>query len=203
MSTYLGALVLDVTEPDRAGGSSDRSTRKIFELDSQSGMRSFDAASPADSLVRQFEWVCFSRAEVKVLRDFIDTCAGRAVPFWLRTWERDFNMTINSNGRFYVVSDVRYASLVFPLGNYRRHVSIRADSGTFHHRRVINAASNGNGTETLTIESGTFETVSPPGLVSFLRYSRLDSDEIRIDWEGGAFARAVLPIRELPNEVPA
>jgi hypothetical protein len=38
--------------------------------------------------------------------------------------------------------------------------------------------------------------------IAYLRYCRLDSDEVRVEWSGGQFARCRLPVREIPRETP-
>ncbi len=205
MTAYLGATVLDLTEPDRASGAQDKFERRLFEMNTQTGIRTVDAPGPADAVVRDFVWTSMSRAEVKVLRDFIDSCAGRWTPFWLMTWQRDLELSTSyvANDPSIVIQAANYAALVFPTGNYRRHLALRGDSGTFYFRSISAAVDNGNGTETLTLSASIGEAITAPGLLSFLRLARLDTDEPRIAWEGGAFAKCSLPIREIPKETPA
>lgn len=204
MADYLGVPVLDVTEPDRAAGTEDEFDRKFYEINSQTGVREVHVPGPADSLVRQFEWVCFSRAEAKVLRDFIAARYGRAVPFWLRSWERDLTLVQDyaANDPSIKVREVGYRTSVFPLGPYRRHLSVRANSGTFYQRRATAVSVVDTATDAVTLETPIAEAITVPGLVCFLRYSRLEEDEPKIRWGGGHYARCALAVREIPRETP-
>jgi hypothetical protein len=204
VSDYLGVTVLDATEPDRAGGTEDEHDRRIFELNSQTGILDVHVPGPANIVVRNFEWVCFTRAEAKTMRTFIADRYGRAVPFWLRTWERDLELTLPyiANDPAIFVREVGYRTLAFPLGPYRRHLSIRADSGVFYHRKITAAEVQDATTDRLALDSPIPAAIAVPGFVNFLRYSRLDADEPRIRWDGGQFARCSLPVRELPKETP-
>jgi hypothetical protein len=207
VDTYLGLPVLDLTEPDRADGTVDRHGRRVFELNTQTGARAFDYPGPSDTVVRDFEWVAFSRAEVKAMLDFVDGRRGRAVPFWLRGYERAFNLAfLHILGEYQLtVEAVDYHSQVFPVGPQRRHMAIRLDSGIYIYRRIIAAVDLGAGTEGINFapEDGLPEPIlSAPGLLVFMRYCRLDSDEVRVEWSGGDFARCKLPVREIPREVP-
>jgi hypothetical protein len=206
MANHRGVTILDVTDPDRGDGSSDDLERRIFELQTGTGTKTVDVPGPADSVVRQFEWMCFSRAEAKVLRTFIEGRLGMALPFWLNTWSEDFTLNADhgTNSTTLTVLYNGYSALVFPLGNMRRHIHVKAPDGTVHTRYVSNAVDNGNGTETLTLESLIAPALTVAGtLISFLRYSRLDTDEPAIAWTGGQYARSTLPVREIPNEAPA
>lgn len=205
MAEYLGVPVLDLTEPDRAAGIGDRFERRQLESNTQTGIRSFYTPGTVDATLRRLEWACFSRAEALAMREFLLGRRGRALPFWLSAWESDLPLATSyaASDPSIVIAYVGYAALVFPLGAARRHVQIRGNSGAYHQRRITNAVDNGNGTETLTLETSIAEAVTAPGLVTFLRYSRLDADEITVTWTGGQFARVLVPVREIPRETPA
>lgn len=203
MTNYLSTSILDFTEPDRADGTEDVLDRRILELSGGTGTRTVDVPGPADAAVRSFAWLCFSRAEVKTLRTFIESCLGRGVPFWLQTWEEDFTLASDhvADSIALTVLGASYSALVFPNGRQRRHIGVRAPGGAFNYRQIMNAVDNLDGTETLTLSASITDALPAAGtFISFLRYSRLDTDTPEIEWDGGYYARCLLPVRELPNE---
>lgn len=205
MANYLGVAILDATEPDRADGTDDTLERVVHELSDGIGTRSVEVPSPADTLAREFAWVCFSRAEAETLRTFIEGRLGRALPFWLQTWEQDFTLASDhaADSIALTVEARAYTDLLFPLGSQRRHIGVRAPGGSFNYRRIVSCVDNGNGTETLTLDTKIADALPAAGtFINFLRYSRFDADVFDIEWTGGHYARCLLPVRELPNEVP-
>lgn len=203
MATLLGILILDLAEPDRAGGTEDSHVRKLYEMNAGTGTRFVEAVDPADTAVRVFEWMCFSRSEAKTLRQFIDGRLGRALPFWLVSFAADFTLTASAAAadRDIYVEEAGYVANVFPMGPYRRYIAIRYPGGVAY-RKVTAAVVSSPGVERLTLDTAIGADIVPEyTLVSFMRLSRLDSDDVRIEWTGGHFAKCSMPVRELPNEV--
>lgn len=204
MASYEGVAVLDMTEPDRGAGAVDAFERDVLAEEPLTGARFVVADDAAPSVSRDFVWMAFDRTEAKAIRDFIDACYGRAIPFWLIAWEQSFTLAVDhlADSINLVVRSCGYAANVFPMGPSRRRLAVRAPGGSFHYRKIINAVDNGNGTETLTLDAAIADALSTATFVSFLRLARLDTDEPRISWKGHT-AIARLPIRELPAEVQA
>jgi len=203
---YRGVPVLSTVEPDRGDGALDDVERRVFLLDSATGVHAASAAADAPQTVRAFSWLCFSRAEVKELRQFIDARRGRGGAFWVLSWERDFDLVADqgANSSTLTVLGRDFSSRVFPTGQGRRHLGIRAPGGSFYYRHVDGAVDNLNGTETLQLDAAVPDALPAAGtFLASLRYSRLDADELRIEWTTGQFATCVLPIRDLPAETPA
>jgi hypothetical protein len=211
MADYLGFPVLDVTVEDRGDGTAERYEQKRFELNTQTGTRTIDAPGlPAG--VREFLWTCFSRVEVEVLRVFIDGRRGRAVPFWLQLPEVAMRLLSSTGSPTLQIDYINFA-LAFAAAGGRAHLAIESDAppfGVYSYRKVVSVTAGfpADAIEIVGLDSG------PPGggvwgegarsnRIHVLRLCRLDTDEARIEWEGGAFARCRLPIHELPNETPA
>lgn len=202
MATHRGFDVLEL-DPDRGSGRAEEVERKVFILDSVMGIHGGEAADPAAQVVREFLWMAFTRAEAKALRDFVDVRKGRAVPFWVASWDEDVKLNADHvAGLTLTVLAVGYTAQMFAVGSARRHLAIRLPGGTTYYRKVAGSVDNGDGTETLTLE----ETVPVPmpeaTLVSILHFVRLDNDAVEIEWSGG-FSQAQMKMRDLPTETPA
>lgn len=204
MPTYRGFDVLEL-EPDRGSGTGEEIERKVFVLDSITGIRTAEAADPSAASVREFAWITFDRTEAKALRDFIDARQGRAVPFWVPAWEEDFTIV----GDFFAANTILtfvsmgYTAQVFPAGNVRRHIALRHAGGTFTYHKAIASVDNGNGTETVTLEQPLGVPVTgATTLAASLHFVRLEDDTVEIEW-AGQFAEARMRTRDLPTETPA
>ena len=76
--------------------------------------------------------------------------------------------------------------------------------GVYAYRKVLAAVNNGDGTETLTIDS--ILGVSPARdqtILSYLTLRRLHDDENEIMWRTAGVAECTLRTVEIPTEVPA
>lgn len=193
------------TQTDRVRGIGDQYLRSAYLLDNGTGIRAADATFPAPAIARDMTWVAFTRAEVKALRAFIDARKGRAVPFWMPSWDDDMTLTapVSAGVNVFTVQSMGYAANVFPAGPAHRYIYL-LDGTTARFGKVTGAVDNGDGTETITLLNNLTADISPATTqISFLRLCRLDSDDVDIEWITGGIATARLSIVELPAEVPA
>lgn len=202
-TTYRNFEVLEV-EPSRADGIEDKFERRVYLLDTGTGTRTADAAEAVGSPVRDIEWQTYTRAEARALREFMDRRGGRRVPFWVSAWEEDLALAVDAgaSASSITVLAAGYTARHFAAGRARRHVAIRTPDGPVRYREVLSAVDNGNGTETLTLDSPVPEAmVTTSTTVSFLRFVRLDEDSVSVEWTAG-FASSKVAIRDLPGETP-
>lgn len=204
-TTYAGYDVLEVQGDSAQGRGGDESERRIVLVRSSVGRAVRGYTEPAPRVSREIRWSCAGFAEVGVLRAFLDARKGRAVPFWMLSWQRDF--TFDSFPAFsdqWTIRDIGYTGQMFPLGNSRRHVWMRTPTGSsYGYAKVTAAVNNGNGTETLTIDTPVLNIVNDGYTYGFLRLCRLAEDVTPITWHARGYAVAALRAAEIPNEAPA
>ncbi|OGS01546.1 MAG: hypothetical protein A2V88_02660 [Elusimicrobia bacterium RBG_16_66_12] len=205
MSVYRGHDVLDVTEPNRLGTVEEQVERKLALLDAGTGAVAVDAMSLLPTSVRSYRWTAMTRAETSVIRAFLDARHGRAVPFWLPTYQAD--MALSQQMGFATtlarVHWVGYTERVWAKGRGRRNVVIFSPPAGLSYHQVTNAThSPGAATEDLTVAPSAPVIYEAGTILMFLRYCRLDSDWVEMRWRGEP-AEVELPIRELPLEEPA
>ncbi|HEY6108689.1 MAG TPA: hypothetical protein VIV56_07285 [Gemmatimonadales bacterium] len=201
---YQGLDVLEVL-PNRDRDIDYDIERKQFLLDSLTGKRLTDASEVAPVENAPFVWYCSSRADVAVLRGFLDARIGRAVPFWRPTLNADFTLdgAALAAATTLTVKSWGYAATVFPLGAARRHIAVRPPGGLPEYHKITAAVDNEDGTETLTITPGLALDAPADALVSFMLLCRLADDLADLEWGSGQFAECVLGLTELPRETPA
>ncbi len=89
--TYLGYDVLALNY-NRLGPFQEQLRRKFVLLDSRTGKRVADEQAPAPAPSRPFTWTALGRAEIAAMRAFLDARVGRAVPFWLPSFQWDLSL---------------------------------------------------------------------------------------------------------------
>lgn len=206
MSVYQGFDVLELNY-NRIGRIEERVRRKFVLLDSQTGARQYDEHSPAPSPVRPFSWLAFGRSEIETMRDFLDARKGRAVPFWLPSfqWDLALNETIAASSPSAIIRYVRYTLDLWGTIGARRHIALwDIGVGTFEYYEITAASDPEDGiTEALTISPvAVREYLQTRTVLSFLKLCRLEADTNEIRYPSGDVAEATIQVRELPMEVP-
>lgn len=146
---------------------------------------------------RVYELWLDSRAVVSDLIDWFHARRGRLKPFWMPTFQQDFDIVSGLGTASLTVKSSGYTT--YMTDSSRRQLAFCEPNGTITHREVTSVVNNGNGTETLTLDG-----TAPAGTskVSFLLYGRLESDTLRIEWDNSVTAQCTISFIELPNEVP-
>lgn len=204
--TYLGLDVLDQVAHNRRGVYQDDGQRQFELLDSGTGTRSSDARGTAPTPVRPFLWSCFDRAAVAQLRAFVHARRGRAVPFWVPTYQQDLTLATDlaSGGSTATIRWVGYTKHLY-ANTGRRHLAFIQPGGTMLLRKVTGATDPATYiTEDLALSSSVSPTqTAARTIISFLRLCRLEADEVVLDWRGRGICEATLLIHDLGMEAPA
>lgn len=204
VTLYKGFDVLEVEPDSSEGRGGDESQRRRIVLGPEYGTQAITMAEPQPRVARTIQWTCKSHAEVTVLRTFLDTRRGRAVPFWLPTLQRELQFSgFPGFGSAWTVKWIGYTANMFPLGQGRRHVFVWHPTAGLRYAKVTAAVDNGNGTETLTLEAGMGVNIANSFWVpGFLRLCRLGEDRNPIRWLSQQVAVADLQAVEVPAEAP-
>lgn len=206
MSPYLGFDVLDVGH-DRREPVEDLPFRRHEVLDADTGPRSGFTFTEAPAPARSFLWTCSDLGEAAALRAFVAARRGRAVPFWVISHDRDLTLATDllSGQDTPSVVWVGYARHLFPYGGARRHVALYRPGLAPVLREVTGATDPGTGlTESLVLDSAVgSDFPAANSIVSFLRFCRLEEDDVELEWLSRGVAQARLRFRDLPLEVPA
>ena len=205
--THLGFDVLELNY-NRVGGIEEQLRRKFVLLDPGTGKRSADEHSEAPASARPLTWTAIGRDEITVLRTFLDARLGRAVPFWLPSYQWDLALTedVVEDQTIVTVEWIRYTQQMFGTTGARRHVVLwTLGDGSVMDCYLIEDASDplDYETESITLDPGAVrEYVAATTVVSFLKLCRLDSDFVEIAYPSGNVAEATVSVRELPLEAP-
>ena len=205
--TYLDYDVIEVNY-NRLGAIEERQRRKFVVLDPGTGKRTADEHSPAPASGRPFIWTARTRAESTAIRDFIDARKGRAIPFWLPSYQWDLRLAedVLEDQAILSIEWVRYTEQMWGTTGARRHLALfELGQEAMDYYQISDADDPGDGvTESITI-TPIAERAYPKAttVISFLKLCRLDSDEPEISYPDGKHAQVVFQVRELPQEAPA
>lgn len=205
MTTYQSFDVLEEEIDARDGGPEDSQEQRIGIVRSPVGFTTDGFSEDFPRLIRPYRWTCQTRAEVSALKAFLDARKGRAVPFWILTWERDFQLsTFPGLGLAWTIKWIGYTANLFPGSGARRHVYVWHPTQGTRYAHVLSAVDNGDGTETLTLEATTGLNIQNDSFfkVGFLRFVRLADDVNQLEWQARNYASMEFRVIELPKEAP-
>lgn len=176
----------------RPSAPTERTTRVLDALGVDSGLFDVRAHASAPVGTHRIDVLLESPAQVDAFRTFLAAVRGRWKPVWLPSYQEDFVLVepIATDDLEIVIQHKGYAEYVWPTGAGRRYLAFILPDGQFYVRYVEAAVDNGDGTETLTLDSelgGAFAIPQSRGMVSYLWYCRLDADNVLIAWFRGQF----------------
>jgi hypothetical protein len=124
---------------------------------------------------------------------------GQSTPLWIPSLENDFQ-AVSKVGSTLTIESIGY-SQYYNLHSARRDVCFVLNDGTFTNRRITASVDNGDGTETLTFDASV-PTLATVNRISWLKYCRLQGDEIELDWhrassQGSTILTCTVGFREL------
>ena len=204
--SYLGFDVLEVNY-NRLGPFEERLRRKFVLLSSRTGRRIADEQAPAPAAMRPFTWTALGRAEITAMRAFLEARRGRAVPFWLPSFQWDLALAqdIGQSQSGATIRWVRYKQQMWGTTGARRHLALwTLGSSAMDYCRISAATDPGNyQTETLTLDPVAARTYARDKTVlSFLKFCRLDEDRTEVSYLAAHIAEATIRTVELPLEAP-
>ena len=144
-----------------------------------------------------------TRAEVTAFTLYLARRRGMYAPVWVGSGHSDLELAagIGASDTTITLAASGYTDFAFPLES-RRHLAFVSQDVSVVARRVDAAEDNGDGTETLTLESALGVAFPVYGtLVSFLTLARLDADAVTIHWHHPNLAEARVRYVELPREM--
>jgi len=198
---------IDVLElmPNWENGLGRTYDRSLVTLDPKIGPISVVDKGGSAIVGQEFPWFLEDHAAVTVLRAFLLARFGRLNSFWIPTWDQDLVLATDVGPTDVGISieSEFYTTFMFPTKARRYLAFIPTDGSGNVYREVTAAADNGDGTETLTLDSPTGK-LFPMGstMISFLTLARLASDDTELEWANADLAQAVLKMQEVPREVP-
>lgn len=144
------------------------------------------------------------REEAAELRSLIYWLDGMRGVLWLPTYQQDLRVVANigSSATQITVAACNY-TLDVAMALNRRDIRIETWGGAVYHRRIIDCAAPGDGTELLTIDSALGATVAVADIkrISFLQLVRSDSDIFELAWWTGETVDCAMTFKAVRRDV--
>ncbi len=143
-----------------------------------------------------------SRNDVATLMAWFAQTLGRSTRLWVPSDQPDFFYVSQDNtAKTVTLVTIGYADNDF-ANTARRMILVRDQSNAWHARLVTAAHNNGDGTETLTLESA-LPNLTNYALISQLYLMRSELDELKLTFDAQLVAHCELQFTELPAEIDA
>jgi hypothetical protein len=173
--------------------------RRVNTLDNKTGAHEQFSGDTGIARTIPVRLLYSSRAGMADFFGWLDVRLGQTTPLWVPSYENDLQ-AISKSGSTLTIQKIGYAER-YNMHAARRDVCFILNDGTFTCRRITAAVDNGNGTETLTFDASV-PTLSDVHKVSWLKYARLQGDEIELEWfradaAGNTILEVTLGFREL------
>jgi hypothetical protein len=196
---------LYTVEPNWTGEGDFDLDRLSSEVGISIGRRGARARGGPARLTIPFAWLLIGRTAFLDFHEFWLARRGRMAPVWMPSWAQDLPLAadVGPTDSDITIHAIDYTARHFPRES-RRHLAFNQGGNAMVVRRVTAAVDNGDGTETLTLESSTGASWSAPhSLVSFCLLVRAVSDGVTLVWHNHELAAAAMDFVEVPLEVAA
>lgn len=193
LDTYRSTDVYN--DPGMNGENTRTLERAMTRIDFEVGQFSYDSIMHAPFGNYDMFVDLEGRTEISHFFGWLDARWGRQKAFWLPSWEKDFENVTRTGAATFTAKSFGYTAQ-YANAESRRDVALIKPDKTMLYRRITGSSDNGT-TETFTVDSNLPDPLPSLDRASFLRYLRLDQDEIDLNWITTEDMTATLRVREL------
>ena len=138
-----------------------------------------------------------TKEELWDLRVWLHSRKGKQRSFWLPTWNRDIEITLDATS---VVTQLTIVDIGFSSYYSEKDIMIAMKSGEVYFYHVDGSSDNGDGTEIIYLPSslGVDITVADVDMVCFLNKVCLDTDKVKLKYDDADGVEMSAAVREVP-----
>jgi hypothetical protein len=204
LTQYLGIDVLEIP-PNWEATLGREYERSMVTIDPKVGPITVIDKGGTAIVGQEFPWWLAGHSNVTAFRGFILRRFGQLNNFWIPTFDQDLVLADDAGAGDLgiTVQSVYYSRFMF-ANQARTYLAFIPHDGSGNvYRRVTSAHDNGDGTESLALDSPTGKLFpAATTMVSFLTLARLGKDRIEIKWSTADLAESMLTFQEVPRELP-
>jgi hypothetical protein len=202
-ATTFNSTPVWLTRPNRARDVETEYQRLAEVLDFETGITAVDDPAARPYQRRSFDYFFKNRAEIAAFKGWLAARQGRLTAFWHPTWEASIVPTrkILSNQTVMTVAARGYALYFNPMPG-RTEAAFLHKNGTWYFRTITSFGAGTTGDEeVMTINQSFGFDANPEDWVAiyFLEKTRLDADQIEINWQTDSVAEASVPMRSVKS----
>lgn len=197
-TTTFNSTAVWTTRPNRVRDVETEYRRLAEVLDFDTGITAVDDHAARPFVRRAFDYLFKNRSEIAAFRGWLAARAGRLTAFWHPTWEASIVPTkkILSNQTVMTVASRGYALYFNPMPG-RTEAAFLHKNGTWYFRTIQGFGAGTIGDEeVMTINQSFGFDANPEDWVAiyFLEKTRLDADQIELNWQTDSVVEASVPM---------
>ena len=202
-TTTFNSTPVWITRPNRVRDVDADYQRLAEVLDFETGITAVDDHAARPFVRRSFDYLFKNRAEIAAFRGWLAARLGRLTAFWHPTWEASIVPTkkILSNQTVMTVASRGYALYFNPMPG-RTEAAFLHKNGTWYFRTITSFGAGTTGDEEVMAINQSFGFDANPEdwiAIYFLEKTRLDADQIEINWQTDSVAEVSLPMRSVKS----
>jgi hypothetical protein len=198
-ASYRGADVL-VRRPNRIEDITAEYLRLLDVFDNDTGLPVVTDIPNRPYVVRSHQYLLRDRNDIAAMRAWLSARAGRQAPFWMPTWERNFEIASPDaiDALSLLIVSQGFATYFQNLPG-RQDIALLHRDGTWYFRHVTAFEYAGGVLERIVIDEALGRACQPDdfALCCFLELARLDSDAVELFFETDSIARLTLAARSV------
>ena len=168
-------------------------------LDFETGITAVDDAANRPFIRRSFDYLCQNRAEIAAFRGWLAARQGRFAAFWQPGWECSLVPTrkLLAGQTAMTVASRGYALYFNGLPD-RAEAAFLHQNGQWHLRTILGFGPGMSGEEEVMTLDQPFSFDARPedwAALYFLEKTRLDADQIELNWLTDSVVEASVPMR--------
>ena len=202
-ATTFNSTPVWTTRPNRVRDVDADYLRLAEVLDFETGITAVDDHAARPFVRRSFDYLFKNRTEIAAFRGWLAARLGRLTAFWHPTWEASIVPTkkILSNQTVMTVASRGYALYFNPMPG-RTEAAFLHKNGTWYFRTITSFGAGTTGDEEVMAINQSFGFDANPEdwvAIYFLEKTRLDADQIEINWQTDSVAEVSLPMRSVKS----
>ncbi len=197
-TTTFNSTPVWITRPNRVRDVESEYQRLAEVLDFDTGITAVDDHAARPFVRRSFDYLFKNRTEVAAFKAWLAARQGRLTAFWHPTWEASIVPVkkILSNQTVMTVASRGYALYFNPMPG-RTEAAFLHKNGSWYFRTISSFGAGTIGDEdVMTINQAFGFDANPEDWIAiyFLEKTRLDADQIEINWQTDSVVEASLPM---------
>lgn len=197
-TTTFNSTPVWITRPNRVRDVDADYERLAEVLDFETGITAVDDHAARPFVRRSFDYVFKNRSEIAAFRGWLAARVGRLTAYWHPTWEASIVAVkkILSNQTVMTVASRGYALYFNPMPG-RTEAAFLYKNGTWYFRTILSFGAGANSDEEVMTINQSFGFDANPEdwlAIYFLEKTRLDADQIEINWHTDSVVEASIPM---------
>lgn len=178
--------------------------RKLAVIDFGVGGMRYDDEAGIPTVMQSHRWVLDGKNQIAAFREFLYARRGKYSGLWVPSFLPDLVPVVDIAGGGATI-DVEHCfyTLHLAMAKNRRDIRIQLKSGTVYYRRITGSSELSASVERLSVDTPVSSGVALSDIdrISFMTFSRMDSDAVELHWSHDDVVEASALWRSTNNDI--